>query len=149
MRLIMKKQSDLAETEVEIRYTELNDDIRNLARRIEQYDSYICGTDSERQYRIRISDMYYVESVDKKTFIYTKTEVFRSELRLYELLEKVKDFDFVQVSKACIVNINVIDSIRSLVNSRLQATLTNNEKVNVSRTFLPQIKAAFSEKEDA
>jgi len=145
----MKKQSDLAETEVEIRYTELNDDIRNLARRIEQYDSYICGPDSERQYRIRISDMYYVESVDKKTFIYTKTEVFRSELRLYELLEKVKDFDFVQVSKACIVNINVIDSIRSLVNSRLQATLTNNEKVNVSRTFLPQIKAAFSEKEDA
>jgi len=144
----MTKKSDLAETEVEIRYTELSKDIRNLARRIEQYDSYIRGMDSERQYRIRINDMYYAESVDKKTFIYTKTEVFRCELRLYELLEKVESFDFVQISKACIVNIDVIDSMQSLANSRLQVTLTNGEKVNVSRTFLPQIKAAFIGKEN-
>ena len=147
MKLIMTKKSGLAETEVEVRYPELNDDIRNLARRIEQHDSYICGTDSERQYRIRIDDICYAESVDKKTFIYTKTEVFRCELRLYEILEKVKDFDFVQISKACIVNIDVIDNIQSLANSRLQVTLTNGEKVNVSRTFLPQIKAAFTGKE--
>jgi len=144
----MTKQAGLVEPEVEVRYTELNDDVRNLACRIEQYDSYICGTDSERQYRIRINDIYYAESIDKKTFIYTKTEVFRCELRLYQLLEKVREFDFVQVSKACIINIDVIDSMQSLANSRLQATLTNGEKVHVSRTFLSQIKAAFIGKED-
>jgi len=144
----MTRQSGLTETEVEIRYTELNNEIRSLTRRIEKHDSYICGTDSERQYRIRISDMYYAESVDKETFIYTKAKVLRCELRLYELLEKVKGFDFVQINKACIINIDVIDSIQTLTNSRLQATLTNGEKVNVSRTFLPQIKAKFTGRKD-
>ena len=143
MKLIMTKQPGLTETEVEIRYAELNDDIRDLAHRIGQYDYFISGTDSGRQYRIRIRDIYYAESVDKKTFIYTRSEVFRCELRLYQLLEKVGDFDFVQISKSCVVNINAIDCLQSLANSRLQATLSNGEKINISRTFLPQIKAAF------
>lgn len=148
MKLVMNEQAGLADTEVEIRYAELNDDVKDLARHIEQYDCFICGMDNGRQYRTRVNDIYYIESVDRKTFIYTRNEVFRSELRLYQFLDKVKGFDFVQVSKACIVNMNVIDGLQSLANSRLQATLINGEKINISRTFLTQIKLAFMGKED-
>ena len=31
-------------------------------------------------------EIFYIESVDKRTFIYTKDMVFRSEKRLYQLV---------------------------------------------------------------
>ncbi len=148
MKLIMTKQAELTDIEVEIRYAELNDDIQNLAHHIERFDNFICGMDNGRQYRTRIREIYYAESVDGKTFIYTKNAVFRSELRLYQLLEKLKGFDFIQVSKACIVNMNMVDSLQNLANSKLQATLVNGEKISVSRTFLSEIKDAFMRKGD-
>ncbi|HWQ74703.1 MAG TPA: LytTR family DNA-binding domain-containing protein, partial [Syntrophomonas sp.] len=49
----------------------------------------------------------------------------------------------VQVSKSCLINMNVLESIRTLFNSRLEATLINGEKVNVSRTYLAAIRDAF------
>jgi len=141
----IKKQIDgLSETEVEIRYANINVEVIKLIERIEQTENFIYGTENGRQYKIRICDIYYAECVDKKTFIYTKEAVFRSELRLYQLIELLKTADFVQVSKSCLININMLESIRSLLNSRLEVTLINGEKVNVSRTYLSNIKMAFN-----
>jgi len=147
VKLIKKKIDGLAETEIEIRYAQMDAEAAELIRRIEQTERYIYGTDNGRQYRIRTTDIYYAESVDKKTFIYTRDAVFRSELRLYQLIELLKADDFVQVSKFCLINMNVLESIRTLFNSRLEVTLINGEKVNVSRTYLANINMAFASKE--
>ncbi len=147
--LIKKQQDGLPEIEVELRYAVLDQTAQNLIKHIEQFDQHICGLDNGRQYKISVTDIYYIESVDKKTFIYTKTAVFRSELRLYQLHEKLKGFNFVQISKFCLVNINVMESIRSIANSRLEALLINGEKVNVSRTYLGNIKEIFARMEEA
>lgn len=144
MKFIKKQLDGLAETEIEIRYAKMDNEVIKLIERIEQTESFIYGTDNGRRYKIRINDIYYAESVDKQTFIYTKKGVFRSELRLYQLIERLKADDFVQVSKFCVINMNVLESIRSLFNSRLEVTLTNGEKVNVSRTYLAKIKMAFA-----
>ena len=148
MKLITKKIEGQAETEIEIRYAEMNDELIKLIERIEQSEKIILGTYNGRQQRIHINDIFYAESVDKKTFIYTKEFVFRSELRLYRLVEMLRSDDFIQVSKSCVININVLESIRTLFNSRLEATLINGEKVNVSRTYLANIKAAFASREE-
>ncbi len=147
MKLIKKQIDGQAETEIEIRYDKLDTEVIKLIERIEQTENFIYGTDNGRQYKIRIGDIYYAESVDKKTFIYTKDAVFRSELRLYQLSEMLKADDFVQVSRFCIVNMNVLESIRTLFNSRLEVTLINGEKINVSRTYLNNINMAFASKE--
>lgn len=148
VKLIMTHNPKLNETEIEIRYAILDSEVKELAHRIEQYDDFICGMDNGRKYRIPVCDIYYAESVDKKTFLYTRDQVFRSELRLYQLLDKLQKFNFIQVSKFCIVNITVIDSLKNMINSRLEATLINGEKIAVSRTFLSQIKMAFLRKEE-
>ena len=147
MKLIKRQIAGQLETEVEIRYAEMNTEIIKLIECLQQTENFIYGTDNGRQYKIRIYDIYYAESVDKKTFIYTKDAVFRSELRLYQLAEILKTDDFVQVSKFCLINMNVLESIRTLFNSRLEVTLINGEKVNVSRTYLANINMAFSSKE--
>ena len=144
MKLILTQCKELLETEVEIRYAEMSTQVKNLSKRIEQSEQYLYGEESGRQYRILLDDIFYVESVDRKTFIYTKSTVFRSELKLYQLLNKLGDTDFVQVSKSCILNISVLENIKTLYNSRMEGTLTNGEKITISRTYIPAIKVAFT-----
>ena len=146
MKLILTQCKELPETEVEIRYAEMNAQVRNLSKRIEQSEQYLYGEENGRQYRIRLHDIFYAESVDRRTFIYTKTTVFRSELKLYQLLNRLADTDFVQVSKSCILNIGVLENIKTLFNSRMEGTLVNGEKITISRTYISAIKAAFTAK---
>ncbi len=146
MKLILSQHPGLLETEVEIRYAELDAQVRGLARRLEAAENYLYGEDNGRQYRIAPDDILYIESVDRKTFIYTAKAVYRSEQRLYQLLERLAGTDIVQVSKACILNINALENVRTLLNSRMEGTLINGERITISRTFLPAIKAAFSSK---
>ena len=145
MRLILKQKNDISETEVEIRYVDLDATVRNLINRVEQSDQYLYGKDDGRQYRILINDIFYIESVDRKTFIYTATKVFCCELKLYQILEKLKFADFEQVNKSCILNIDKLDSIQMLINRKMEGTLINGERILISRTFIPNIKTAFSE----
>lgn len=144
MNLKLTQIKDLGRIEIEIKYPEMNHTVKQLVRRIESVNHAIYGDDNGRQYRIAYEDIFYIESVDKKTFIYTAKQVFRSEQKLYQLLEDLTAFEFVQISKSCILNINVLESIQSLANSRIEVTLQNGERLNVSRTYIPQIKKALS-----
>ncbi|MGL6201374.1 MAG: LytTR family DNA-binding domain-containing protein [Lachnospiraceae bacterium] len=147
MKLILNQRQNISETEVEIRYTELDTTVQKIIQCVEQSTQYICGTDAGRQYRILTNDIFYAESVDRKTFIYTSAEVFRCELKLYQLLNKLGSADFVQISKSCVLNINVLENIKTLLNSKMEGTLTNGEKITISRTYIPNLRAAFAEKE--
>ena len=143
MKLIRKQQSDILEMEVEIRYAELDARVQNLIDRIEQSEQYIHGEHNGRQYRILADDIFYVESVDRKTFVYTESEIFCCELKLYQVLEKL-NAHFVQVNKSCVLNVNKLDHIQMLINSKMEGTLINGEKIIISRTFIPNIKVAFA-----
>ena len=143
MKLILIKQSNLSETEVEIRYSELDAAVKNIIALIEKSEHYICGTDSGRQYRILISDIFYIETIDRKTFIYTESNVFRCEMKFQQLHSKLKLYGFVQANKSCILNTNVLENIKMLYNSKMEGTLSNGEKIIISRTYIPVIKAAF------
>ncbi len=118
MKLIMSQQAGLVETEVEIRYGEMNAAIQSLAKKIEAAESYLYGEENGRQYRIPLADILYIESVDRKTFIYTTSAVYRSELKLYRLLELLTGGDFVQVSKSCILNIDALENVVSVFNKQ-------------------------------
>ncbi|MBB2183730.1 LytTR family transcriptional regulator DNA-binding domain-containing protein [Lachnospiraceae bacterium MD1] len=143
MKLFLEQRKE-KEIEVIVRYHEMNSDVKRLVQKIESCNHTVVGSDNGRQYKISIYDIYYIESVDKKTFIYTRDQVFRSEKKLYHFVEELKEYDFVQVSKSCILNLDVLEYIKSLYNSRMEATLINGEKITISRTYLPIIKEALS-----
>ena len=69
-----------------------------------------------------------------------RNEVYRLNASMSEIEEIVKDTDLVRISKICIMNTSHLAEIRQLKNSHLEATLDNDEKLIVSRKYLPEIK---------
>lgn len=125
---------------VEIIYPEMNPTIRQLAEKIKGLDAKIVGEEEGEHLYLSVQDIYYIESVERKTFIYTKNKVLRSNKKLYQLAEELKPFEFFQINKHCLLNINVLAHVRTMFNSRLEATLDNGEKVIITRTYIPEVK---------
>ncbi|NMM63057.1 LytTR family transcriptional regulator [Clostridium sp. P21] len=135
--LVEDKDSSL---EIQIKYPCMNSQVQQLIQKIKSLDIKIVVSANERNVLLNIYDIFYIESVERKTFIYTKDKVLGSSKKLYELLDELKEFGFVQINKSCIMNMDVLDSVKTIFNSRLKATLVNGEKVIITRTYIPKVK---------
>lgn len=141
----IKTEQDLSckDLEITIKYAQEDRRVTRILTFLQSLDMQIrCNIDDTEQ-MIDIADIYYIESVDKKTFVYLEKEVYHIDLRLYQLKEKLESAGFVQISKSCLLNVNALESIRPLFNSRMEATLKNGEKVCVNRKYLQEIKKAL------
>lgn len=140
MKVSLEQDLSREEMEVLIKYPSMNRTVRKLEHYIRSMDRTVKCSLDDRELWINAGDIFYIESVDKRTFVYGEAEVYRCDMRLYQLLEELGDAGFVQVSKSCILNVSVLESIRPLRNSRMEATLSNGERVDVTRKYVSAIK---------
>ena len=141
----LKPDSSVKEIEILIKYSVMTEDVERIVTMLKSTATRIkCSYDHGEKF-VNISDIYYFESVDKRTFVYCEKEVYKTELRLYQIAEDYEHLGFMQISKSCILNINVLDSITPLPSSRMEATLKNSERVYVTRKYLGNIKRALQE----
>lgn len=145
--MILKTEQDKRcnDIEVHVRYAELDSRTERMISLIRSFDITIKCREEGAERFISTSEIYYIESVDKRTFVYTSESFFQTEQRLYQLEHELSTLGFVRVSKSCIVNINALESIKPLFNSRMEATLKNGEKLNITRKYLGNIKQALKE----
>lgn len=146
--MIVKLEENLNQEDIEvlIKYARMNHTVERLVSLISSFHNTIKCNSESCEVMVNASDIYYIESIDKKTFVYCEKSVYRTNYRLYQLMKELDDFHFVQVSKSCILNINVLDRIRPLINSRMEATLCNGERINVTRKYIPNIKSKLQER---
>ena len=91
-------------------------------------------------HRIGQSELYYIEVVDNKTFLYCRNKVLESRQKLYELELSLANSDFLRISKSVILNLSKIQSLSPALNGRLEASLENGEKIIVSRQYVGDLK---------
>lgn len=139
----MREQKELKNPEVTIAYNEMTATVKRVADFVRSVDQTIPCKKDEEDYYVSVSDIYYVESVDKKAFVYCETDVFQSNFRLYELETMLSNAGFVRVSKSTILNIEKLKGVKTLVNSRLEAMLSNGESICVTRKYLKDIREAL------
>ncbi|KOA18636.1 putative HTH-type transcriptional regulator [Clostridium homopropionicum DSM 5847] len=140
MKITIDESSDNKETEIVIKCSALDDNLKRLIEIIKNSDERIIGIINGTSNLISPTDIYYFESVDKKTFIYTETQVLETSMRLYEIEEKLSKYDFFRASKSTIINISKIKKLSPKFNGRLDALLENGEKLIISRQYVPVIK---------
>jgi DNA-binding LytR/AlgR family response regulator len=90
-----------------------------------------------------IKDIFYIESVDLKTFVYAEKNVYRSKQKLYEIEEILSGDNFFRISKQAILNLQKIKSVAPAGNGRFQAILLNEEKIIISRQYVAELKRRF------
>ena len=140
MNVSIIENPDLNEDDVVIECKERNSDIDSAAELLREKGSRIIGVIDGRRFLICITDILYFESVDKSTFFYTSANVYRTELRLYEVYEKYYSRHFIRVSKSMVVNMLKIDEISPFLAGKLRLKLTNGEYIMVSRQYAAEIK---------
>lgn len=139
MKVNFEIVSSLEQEEAVIRAVQKTDDIQMVIDILEHGISNIMVLKDDKQYLCNMDAIYYAESVDKKTFIYTKEECYQTKKRLYELEEELTA-NFLRCSKSMIVNIRKIRNVKSDLNGRMNAQLLNGETIIISRSYVKNLK---------
>ena len=119
------------------------EEVREIAAFVKSRSGSLTGTADEKRYEVAVTDICYIESVDGKTFLYTKYRVYETGYRIYELEEMLKTKHFLRVSKPMLVNLMKIQSIQPAFNGRFTALLRSGEKIIISRNYVKTLKAAL------
>jgi len=140
MKLSIEEREDIPETEVIVRCRRADPQILKMIATLRAFDRRITGLREGRTFLLDAGDILYIDTADKKTFLYTAGEVYETPLRLYELEERLASQDFFRASKSSVVNFNAIRALRPDFGGRMELTMTNGEKLFVSRQYVPVIK---------
>ena len=122
-----------SETAVEIHCTEAEDRIGKLKKYIEAYGLTLSGKAGSEMRIVAVNDILYFESVDGRTFIYTRDSVLETDRKLYELEEWLDRGDFYRCSKSCILNINAVEKLRPEISRNITAFMTGGDAIILSR----------------
>lgn len=137
-----------AETElVDIRCHEETESVREIADFVRSRQGMLSGTLEGRQYAVAVSKIMYIESVDNRTFIYTESKVYESKQRIYELEDILKPKHYLRVSKAALVNLMKISSVKPALGGRFSAVLSNGEEIIISRKYVADLKKTLKGEE--
>jgi DNA-binding LytR/AlgR family response regulator len=84
---------------------------------------------------LRPEEIYYLESVEDKTFAYTAQGEYQLSLSLAAATERFAGAGIVRTGKAQAVNARHLASLQSRVGGGLNGTLDNGEHVLISRRY--------------
>lgn len=141
MKVIINEDENNNEIEIIINCKTIDDTVVKLISKLKEEDNVVTGSKNGRVYVIKLDSILYFESVDKRTFIYTKDDVYECNLRLYEVEEKFGSRHFFRALKSTVINITKISVINPVIGGRIEVLLENKEKLIVSRQYVPVLKA--------
>ena len=128
------------ETEITINCAAMSEELEKAIAALRVLDSKLTGVKDGRTYILDASQILYIDTVDKKTFLYTETDVYETSLRLYELEGQLAAIDFFRAGKSSIINFNKIKSLKADFDGRIVVVMENDEKLIVSKQYALYIK---------
>jgi len=139
MKILIEELQNEEEEQISIKCRRMTPEILNLLEFFKTQNIMIAYSGNEI-HRIDSSNIYYVEAVDNRSFIYCDNNVYESKEKLYELEEKLAKNDFLRISKSVIINLSKIKKIVPALSGRFEATLINDLKVIISRQYVNDLK---------
>ena len=139
-KVTIKQIDKNKDEEIVVRCHEIHDEVLNIVEKLKKSETVLLGSKDNEMFRISVKDIFYIESVDNKTFICMQKNVFESKMKLYELEELTQNTKLFRCSKSMILNIAKIRSVSPSINGRFEAKLLNGEAVIISRQYVPDLK---------
>lgn len=140
MNIRIQESPDAADTEVVITCRRADEQILKMISLLHTLEKKLTGMRDGETFLLEASSVLYIDTVDKRTFLYTQNGVYETPLRLYELEERLSAGDFLRAGKSCIVNFAQVQSLRPEFGGKLILTLTSKERIYVSRQYAAAVK---------
>lgn len=128
---------------VEIHCHKVSDEVKEIIAYVKSRQGQLTGSMDDMQFEIPVGDIFYIESVDNKTFAYTQSEVYELRQKLYEVEELLRQKHFLRTSKSTLLNLMKISAIKPALNGRFTAVLFSGEETVISRKYVPELKKAL------
>lgn len=137
MRFIIKTDSNIKKDSCELTCNAQDYDyLKELLCYLQKRDTRMIVYDDEHNmYMLPLAQIYYIECVDNKTFIYTKRASFRSYQHFSVLKKMYQQLGFRQINKNTIVNTHYIVTVKIVEDCRRLISLENDEQLIVNRNF--------------
>jgi DNA-binding LytR/AlgR family response regulator len=145
--LEIKIEEDHVLTDIEITLRcpdESAANVRTLLRMLDIFNGTVIGYKDGKAYKISLRDIFYIESVDNKTFLYLADAVYDTDKRLHTWEKDLTDNNgFVRISKAVILNTAKLISVEPMLGGRWIAHLENGEKQVINRHYVTSFRKNF------
>lgn len=140
MKISININPELTDTEIIINCGSLTPETESIIAALRMADNQMTVIKDGETHILDISKIAYIETVDRKTFVYTEKDCYESKLKLYEIDEKLCSGSFLRISKSCIVRLKYIRSLKAELDRRLRITLENGEQLIASRQYADELK---------
>lgn len=145
LRINIVEDDRCEEMEITVCCKKLTSEVEKLVTLLRVMDLKLTGSRAGESYILDAEKVLYIDTADRRTFFYLDKDVYESTLKLYELEEKLAVLDFMRANKSCIVNFHKIRSMRADLGGRLLLTMSNGEKLYVSRQYASNFKKKLEE----
>ncbi len=135
MKLIKTRDENLEENFLELHYDEIDEETAAVLERLRPALKYIEGTIDGKRLTVPLTDMYYFETVDRKTFGYTNNSCLEVKETLQGIIDEYENAGFVRISKSSIVNLYKIKKLQGDLNIRTLIHLKNDECLVMNRGY--------------
>jgi len=139
MKLTLEKQRS-GETEITILYSVMDQRLQRLVDEIRMIEYPLqCRLDGAI-FTVPAHAVFYMESIDGNTFVYTESKEYESTLSLNALEDNLSSAGFVRISKSCVLNLHYLKCVTPLWNARLEACMKNGERLIITRHYAETLK---------
>ena len=130
----------IEDTHIVVSCRQLTPEMEKLIAMLRILEKKLTVTKKDEICFLDVYKVVYIESVDRKTFVYTEDDLYESYFRLYELEQQLESCGFFRASKSCLIQLQYVRSLKADINRRIKVTLTNGEQLIVSRQYAEGLK---------
>lgn len=140
LKIEIRVDENATDMEITVTCKKLTPKVEKLLATLRMMDSQMIGRKNNEIHLLDIAQIIYIESVERKCFVYTSDEVYESDFPLYELEQQLAEYGFFRVSKSFLIHLQSIQSLKADINRRIRITMSNGEQIIASRQYADELK---------
>lgn len=143
MKISINIDPALTDTEIVINCGSITAETENIIAALRMANNQLTVIKDGVTHILDLSKIAYIETVDRRTFVYTENDCYESKWKLYEIdniLCNPCGSGFFRISKSCIVRLKYIRTLKADIERRVRITLENGEQLIVSRQYADELK---------
>ncbi len=140
MKIEIHVDEQADDLEISVTCKQLTPEIEKMIATLRMMNHQLTAKKDDEIHLLDTAQIIYIESVDRKCFIYTSDDVYESEFRLYELEQQLEEYGFFRVSKSLLIHLQNIQSLKADINRKIRVTMSNGEQIMASRQYADGLK---------